>query len=75
MGTLPPQKLLQHWAQENMTVEMATGHTLQNLVNLQQAIEALQISLRSLRTDVDSLIAQSQIKPKRRGNLKSPRRN
>ena len=39
MGTMTPQKLLNQWKLENMTVEMATGHTLQNLVKIQQAID------------------------------------
>lgn len=28
MGTMTPQKLLNQWTLENMTAEMATGHTL-----------------------------------------------
>ena len=64
MGTLTPKKLLQQWTLENMTVEMTTGHTLQNLVEIQQTIDAIQITLRSLRADVDSLIAHTGMKPR-----------
>ena len=64
MGTMTPQKLLQQWVLENMTTEMATGHTLQNLVKIQRAIDAINITLYKLRADVDSLIAHTGMKPK-----------
>ena len=35
MGTVTPTKLLNLWIQENISIEMAIGHILQNLV-LQQ---------------------------------------
>ena len=59
MGTLPPQELLKEWTLEKITVEMATGHSLQNLVQIQQTVDAIQTTLRKLRTDVDSLIAHT----------------
>ena len=64
MGTMTPQKLLQQWVLENMTTEMATGHTLQNLVKIQRAIDAINITLYKSRADVDSLIAHTGMKPK-----------
>jgi len=75
MGTLPPEKLLQQWTLKNMTVEMAAGHTLQNLVKLQQAIDAIQISLRKLRTDVDSLIVHTAMKSNPKDRKKPLRKN
>lgn len=75
MGAIPPPKLLQQWRLEKMTVERATGHTLQNLVKLQQAIEAIQISLRKLRADVDSLIAHTKMKPNPKGKKKPPKKS
>ena len=64
MGTMTPQKLLNQWTLEQMTTEMATGHTLQNLVKLQKSIDAINIALYKLRADVDSLIAHTGMKPK-----------
>jgi len=72
MGTITPQKLLQQWTLEQMTTEMATGHTLQNLVKIQRAIDAINITLYKLRTDVDSLIAHTGMKPK--GKKKPPKK-
>ena len=64
MGTMTPEKLLRQWSLEQMTTEMATGHTLQNLVKIQKAIDAINITLYNLRADVDSLIAHTGMKPK-----------
>lgn len=72
MGTLPPKDLLREWTLEKLTIEMVTGHTLQNLVKVQQAIDAIQITLRNLRADVDSLIAHTGMKPKPKGTKKKP---
>ena len=63
MGTLSPRELLKEWTLEKLTVEMVTGHSLQNLVRIQQSIDTLQITLRKLRADVDSLIAHTGMKP------------
>jgi hypothetical protein len=70
MGTLPPKDLLREWSLENLTTEMATGHTLQHLVRIQQAIDAIQITLRHLRVDVDSLITHTRMKPTPKGRKK-----
>ena len=54
-----------------MTVEMTTGHILQNLIKIQTAIDALNITLYNLRADVDSLIAHTGTNPK--GKKKPPK--
>ena len=78
MGTMTPQKLLQQWTLENLTTEMATGHTLQNLVKIQRAIDAINLTLYNLRSDVDNLIVHTGMKQKTRkkrpakANLSSP---
>jgi hypothetical protein len=73
MGTIPAPKLLDKWKLQQLTVEMAAGHTLQHLVMLHdndheanrqrhrilKALEEIQTSLRNLRTDVDGLIAHT----------------
>jgi len=64
MGTMTPEKLLQQWTLEQMTTEMATGHTLQNLVKIQRALDAINLTLYKLRADVDSLIAHTKMTPK-----------
>jgi hypothetical protein len=74
MGTIPPQEILKQWMLEKITVEMATGHSLQNLVKIQQAIDAIQITLRNLRADVDSLIAHTGMKPNPKGKKKPPKK-
>ena len=77
MGTEPAKELLKKWKLRSLTVEMATGHTLQHLVMLHEAdkqanIQCLQIisalgeietSVRSLRHDVDALIAHTSMPP------------
>lgn len=63
MGTMHPQELLAQWTLEKLTSDLATGHTLQNLVKIQQAIDAIIITLYNLRADVDSLIAHTRMKP------------
>lgn len=73
MGTLSPKDLLREWTLEKLTTEMAIGHTLQNLVKIQQAIDAIQITLRKLRADVDSLIAHTGMKPNPKGKKKPPK--
>ena len=70
MGTLHPQDLLKEWTLEKLTVEMATGHTVQNLVKIQQVIDTIQITLRNLRSDVDSLIAHTGMPPNPKGKKK-----
>jgi len=77
MGTEPAKELLKKWKLHNLTVEMATGHTLQHLemlhdtnqqatIQRQQIISSLkeiQTTLRSLRHDVDALIAHTSMPP------------
>lgn len=39
MGTIPAPALLKQWKQETLTVEMAIGHLLQHVVQMQADIE------------------------------------
>ncbi len=75
MGTITPDELLKLWKLEKVTVEMAIGHTLQNLVKLHTAIETLDTTLYGLRGDVDGLIAHTGIKPRSTGRQKLPQRD
>ena len=73
MGTMHPQELFKQWELEKIPHEMATGHSLQNLVKMQQAIDTFNITLYNLRADVDSLIAHTGMKPIQTGKKKPPK--
>jgi hypothetical protein len=75
MGTLHPQELLKQWELEKISIEMVTGHSLQNLVKVQQAIDAINITLYNIRADVDSLIAHTGMKPNQTGKKKPPKKS
>ncbi len=66
MGTMTPEKLLQLWKLEKISAEMAIGHVLQNLIELQTAHEARTITIYDLQANVDGLIAHTGIKPRSR---------
>ena len=74
MGTLTPQELLKQWRLDKMTVDMAIGHILQNLVNMQRAYDARNLTIYNLRADVDSLIAHMGLKPNPKGKKKPPKK-
>ncbi|MCP4370729.1 MAG: hypothetical protein GY797_21840 [Deltaproteobacteria bacterium] len=71
---MPPQDLLKKWEREEITVEMAIGHILQNLAKIQTAIDAINITLYNLRAMVDSLIAHTGMKPNPKGKKKPPKK-
>jgi hypothetical protein len=75
MGTITPTELLRLWELEKMPVERTTGHTLQNLVKIQTAIDTINITLYNLRADVDSLIAHTGMKPSQTGKKKPPKQD
>ncbi|GAB4409177.1 MAG: hypothetical protein Fur0044_02690 [Anaerolineae bacterium] len=50
MGTLHPQELLKQWELEKIPIEMATGHSLQNLVHI-----ALQLLVIFRRLTINSV--------------------
>ena len=55
MGTITPSELLKLWKLEKLSVEMAVGHILQNLVNMHTTIEM--VDLHDLETCVRLLTA------------------
>ncbi len=71
MSTVTPEELLKLWKLEKVTVEMAIGHTLQNLVKVHAAIETLDTSLYGLRSDVDALMAHTGIESRSQGKRKT----
>ncbi|MCP4369798.1 MAG: hypothetical protein GY797_17040 [Deltaproteobacteria bacterium] len=74
MGTMPPQDLLKKWEREEITVEMAIGHILQNFAKIQTAIDAINLTLYNLRAMVDSLIAHTGMMPNPKGKKKPPKK-
>ena len=74
MGTISPQELFKAWRLEKIKVETAVGHLIQNVIKLYTTIEKMTISLYNLRSDVDSLIAHTGMKPHQKGKRKSARK-
>lgn len=62
MSTLTPPELLNLWKQEQMTVEMAMGHILQNLVKQHMALETLLTTQNKLSTEMNSLSVTTNAK-------------
>jgi hypothetical protein len=61
--TLTPNELLKLWASQQMTSEMVIGQLIQNQIRQQAAIEAITITLSSLRIDIDKVIAYIGMNP------------
>ncbi|NNJ10284.1 hypothetical protein EKD04_008085 [Chloroflexales bacterium ZM16-3] len=81
MSTVPPKELVRLWSQEQITVEMAVGHIMQNLAKLQDAIDAqrqmlhgaLEVQrqmLAEIQGDIDS--TRGQIKERRKTRMHIP---
>jgi len=63
MSTITPQELLNKWKLEQIPVEMAMGHVLQNLVQQQTAIESLFLATSKLSTQLDNLMSYNSSSP------------
>ena len=61
MSTIPPRELLHRWQLEKISVEMAIGHILQNLVNTQKSLDVINTEYFTLRADVDALARHSNL--------------
>jgi hypothetical protein len=76
MGTVSPEELLDLWKLEKMPLEMAMGHVLQNLVNLNALINTTDTAFYKLRADVDDLVVHTGVelrsKTKSRSKGKKP---
>jgi len=73
MATYAPAELLQLWKTEQITVEMATGHLLQQLVKLYSELETQRAAVINLRADIDRLLVHAQLPPPVKGKLKLPK--
>ena len=63
MATLPPKELLALWKREQLSVEMATGHMLQQLVAQQSTNEALKQAVGLLQAQINNLTISPQSAP------------
>lgn len=61
MGTMPPKELLTLWTREDMTVEMAIGHILQNLTKLQTTVETNHFKLHQLQSTFERAIGKNTV--------------
>jgi len=64
MGTMPPKELLTLWTRDDMPVEMAIGHILQNLAKMQATVEANHLKIRHLQTDLENLAGKNNLTQK-----------
>ncbi|MDM8531908.1 hypothetical protein QUF63_12110 [Anaerolineales bacterium HSG25] len=61
---LEPEKLFELWSQGKLSTEEALRQIMQQNVRQYRALDALNITAKNLRADMDDLIAQTGIKPK-----------
>jgi hypothetical protein len=73
MGTMNPNELLKLWTLEQVSVEMAIGHILQNMVKTSETLGTHDTSLYKLRSNVDDLIVHTGVKPRSKNRKKYPK--
>ena len=60
MSAVTPQELLNLWAREQLSTEMATGQILQHLTTMHTALEALRLKMSTLQAQIESLTISSE---------------
>lgn len=75
MGTISSKELLKLWRLEKLTVEMAIGHIIQNLINIQKTVDVTNTDIFTLRADIDELAQHADIKLGSNDKKKSRRVN
>jgi len=72
MGTIPPSELLKLWQLEKITLEMAIGHLIQNLVNVRNTQDGHEISIRSLQSKINQMteIINGELQPRKSGKVR-----
>jgi len=70
MATYTPTELLRLWKTEQLPLETATGHLLQQLVQQDSELARQRTTIASLRADVDRLIAHTRLPPSTKGKSK-----
>jgi hypothetical protein len=63
MSTVTPEELLKQWKLEQMPLEMAMGHVLQNLVKQQTMLNTLELALAQFRAQFGSERTLTNISP------------
>jgi hypothetical protein len=61
---LEPETLLELWSQGKLSTEEALRRIMEHNIQQQRAVDALNITAKNLRADMDDLISQTGIKPK-----------
>lgn len=61
MSAVTPQELLNLWAREQLSTEMATGQILQHLNAMHTALETLKLKITTLQVQIESLSTSSEI--------------
>jgi len=59
MATYSPLDLFRLWTLQKLPLEMATGHILQNLVTMQDALDTLKRELAELRANKPNMATPS----------------
>lgn len=62
MGTISSKELLKLWKLEKLTVEMAIGHIIQNLVNIQKTVDLTNTEIFTLWADMNDLAKHVDVK-------------
>lgn len=75
MATMPPDELLRLWSRESLTSEMAIGHLIQNLVQQQAALTAMQSSLAGLRKEVERTAAPPPATTENAAKRRTPKKS
>ncbi len=74
MSAVTPQELLNLWAREQLSTEMATGQILQHLTTMHTALEALKLKMSTLQAQIESLTISSEtVTPKAKKSPSSRR--
>ncbi len=56
MSTITPQEILNQWKLEQIPVEMAMGHVLQNLIQQQTILDSLTLTVSKLSAQSGNLL-------------------
>jgi ribosomal protein S17 len=70
---MAPEKLLNLWKREEISVEMAIGHILQNLVKLETAHDVYTITVDNLQANVNDLIVHTEMEPRSKSKRTRPK--
>ncbi|MDM8519364.1 hypothetical protein QUF64_04900 [Anaerolineales bacterium HSG6] len=58
MGTIPAKELLSKWKQEDLPVEMAIGHLLQHVVQMEAGFSSAKLNERKLQIELSQIVIE-----------------